>query len=206
MARPRDPAERARIVAAVERKEKTQRAARWTGVILVAILVIAGAAYGISKLPKPPQQVHWHATYEVFVEGKPVVFNQPQFFFDDNPDARYLAAHIHQCNPQLIHNEGKEGEGTLTGLFNIDLHGKLSNDELVVPQGAVDSGDYKVGGNNTLQLFVSHSNGTWEKVNDIPSYSFHNADRDLLLYGNYTADQVAQYEDSFPPFEEKVVC
>lgn len=206
MARPRDPAERARIVAAVERKEKTRRALRWTAGAIVVILVIAGAAYGLSKLPKAPAQVHWHAAYEIYADGNLVAFTSPQFFYDSNPNAQYLPAHLHQGCPTIIHNEAKEGQGHLADLFNYDLQGKLTNNELLVPAGAIGAGDYKVGGNQTLQLFVSHSNGTWEKENDITAYTFHNEDRDLLLYGNYTQDQIAQYETNFPLFSEKQVC
>jgi hypothetical protein len=215
MARPKDPEERRRIVAAAERKDKTKRTLRSLGIGAIVVVVLVAIGLVIAAVPKPPPQVHWHATYQVWVQSPQgtdelVSFAAPdgRFYFDNNRDAQYLPAHVHACNPNLIHNEAREGQGKLIDLFNSDwlsLGAHLSSTELIIPQGATFAGDYKDDGNHTVKLFVSHDNGTWEPDN-IQQYSFQNRDRILLMYGNQTADDVAQKEAAFPNFEDKVVC
>lgn len=216
MVRPKDRAARMQIVAEMERKEKAKRLSRSVAIGLVAILVLAGAVYGISKIPGPPKTVHWHAKFEVWVNDQQLDFSA---FADrsQNYDGKlYEPAHLHQP-ANIIHNEAKEGQGTLSKFFLYDLGGKIVNDEIVLPPGVRPvSGDFKNDGNKTLRMFLDQTpyedqinktapKSAWKPVTDIPNYSFHDGDRILVIYGNYTPDRVAQIEAQFPTFNARTV-
>lgn len=213
VAKPKDRSERMAIVAQMERKEKAKRFARNVAIGLVVLVLLAGAAYGISKIPSPPRSVHWHAKWEVFVNDEQLNFDN---FIDasrNNGGSLYLPAHLHKPS-NIIHNEGREGEGTMGKLFLYHLGGKLTNDEMVLPNGVLPtSGDFKDDGNHTLQMFLDQTpyeqqlnhTSSWHKVDNIPNYSFHDGDRILLVYGNDTADQLQKMETDFPLFNPATV-
>jgi hypothetical protein len=206
MARPKDPAERRRLVQQAERKEKTQRALRTTAFVLGGVVVLAGAVYGISKLPQPAPQVHWHATYQFWIDDQQTHIVSTNLFFesyDQSHATDALPAHVHECNPNLIHNEGREGEGSLVTLFEVTWGTKLTSNEVVIPPGMTPTGDYKTDSTHSLALYISHDNGTWAPAPI--STPFHDHDRYLLVYGNSTEDPTPK-EQAFPPFETSQVC
>ncbi len=203
MARPKDPGERRRRLAELQQKERSKRGVRIGIIVLVVGLAVAGAAYGLAHLPKQPGFVHWHAKYQVYANGDLVSFANPKW-----DGAIYEAAHLHAPNYDIIHNEAKEGQGTLGKFFEFDLGGKLTSNELVVPTGAMFAGDYVVGGNNTLALYWSNqaTGQNWTKFEGNPGdYSFHDGDRLLLLYGSYAAGDIARFEAAFPDFDPSKV-
>lgn len=215
MARPKDPAERARRVAEMERKASMRRGLRWGVVVLAALVVLGGVAYGISRIPPPPKDVHWHAKYQVWVDGQQVSFANSKFDANVQTDF-YLPAHMHGPNFDVIHNEGKEGQGTLGKFFAFGLFGgRIADDELVIPEGASlastgapFSGDFKVQGNQTLGLYASNqvTNQTWTRVPaSYADYSFHEGDRLLVVYGDNSPDAVALLEAQFPDFDPSTV-
>lgn len=199
MARSKDPAERQRRLAELEKNERSKRSLRVGIAVLVVGLAVAGAAYGLAHLPKQPGFVHWHAKYQVYVNGDLVSFTNPKW-----DGALYEAAHLHAPNYDIIHNEAKEGQGTLGKFFEFDLGGKLTSSELVVPTGATFAGDYLTGGNSTLTLFTSNqaTGQNWTKFEGNPGdYSFHDGDRLLVVYGAPSSDDIARFEDAFPDFD-----
>jgi hypothetical protein len=213
LARPKDRSERMAIVAQMERKERTKRFLRNSAIGLVVLVLVAGAAYGISKIPPPARTVHWHAKWEVFVNDQQMNFDNFIDVSRNNGGSLYLPAHLHSPS-NIIHNEGKEGQGTMSKLFLFHVGGKLTNDEMVLPNGVFPtSGDFKNDGNHTLQMFLDQTSypdqlnhtSNWHKVADIPNYSFHDGDRILLVYGNDTADQIQKFETDFPTFNPATV-
>jgi len=206
------------IVAQMERKEKSKRLLRNAAIGLAILIVVAGAAYGISKLPSPRRTVHWHAKYEVYVNSQHLNFDNPALNGQslNYNHALYLPAHLHSPS-DVIHNEGLEGEGTMAKFFDYDLGGKLTSTEMVVPPVVLGAnGDFKTDANHTLQMFLDQTpfadqinktapKSNWHQVNDFPNYSFHDGDRILLLYGNYTQDQIAQLEAQYATFDPKTI-
>jgi len=156
--------------------------------------------------------VHWHAAFQLWVDGQRVSFATAdgRFFFDDNRQAQYLPAHIHACNPTLVHNEASAQQpGRLRDLFDADFAfagGKLNDTELVVPQGAPLAGAYEADAANALTLLVSHDNGPWTQETSIVGYAFHDHDRILLAYGHDDAATLTQRADAFPAFSTAQVC
>ncbi|GEM_PF-5604656 len=215
MARPRTPEERAKRVAELEGKASRRRVLQWSVAVLVALLVVGGVAYGLSRVPKPAPDVHWHAKYQVWVNDQQLSFANSKFDANVNQDF-YLPAHMHGPNFDVIHNEGKEGEGTLGKFFQFGLSGgKIADDELVIPEGASlasggapFSGDFKNAGNQTVQMYVSNqvTNESWTRVaGNLAGFSFHDGDRLLILYGDYSPDRLAALEDQFPSFDPSTV-
>ena len=159
------------------------------------------------------RNVHWHAKWEVFVNDQQLDFSAFADTSRNNNGNLYLPAHLHQPT-NIIHNEGREGDGTMGKLFLYHLGGKLTNDEMVVPNGVLGaSGDFKNDGNKTLQMyfdqtpFAQQKNGTsnWRHATDIPDFSFHDGDRILLVYGDDSADQIQALEKQFPTFDPKTI-
>jgi hypothetical protein len=174
---------------------------------------VGGAAYGLSHAP--PRDVHGHAKLQVWVGDQQVSFANARFDANVNPDF-YAPAHLHGPDFDLIHNEGKEGQGTLGKFFAFGLSGgRIADDEIVVPEGASlaatgapFSGDLKAGGNQILALYVSNqaTNESWRPVpHGLGGYSFHDGDRLLILYGDDAPERVAQLEAQFPDFDPATV-
>lgn len=193
------PEERRKRLAQLERQEKARNALKWSSIAAVAIVLVAGAAYGISKLPKQPQQVHWHAKYRVYVDGQLVSFANPRF-----DGMKYEEAHIHAPEYDTIHNEGLEGRGTLGRFFEFQLGGKLSDTEIVLPQGSSIPGDYKANDTARVQILMSNQarGKDWAPIaSNYAGTEFHDGDRYLIVYGDPTAEQLAQFEAQYPDFD-----
>lgn len=188
----------------LERKENLKKYAKWGAYGVLGIVVLAGAAYGISLLPKEPKQVHWHAKYRVYVDGQLVNMANPRF-----DGMKYGDAHIHAPEYDKIHNEGREGRGTLGKFFDFQLGGKFTDTELLIPQGASPAGDFKVNDTEKLRVVVSNQeeNKTWSEIGGgFHDVSFHDGDRYIILYGNYTDTQISQAEAAFPDFNPKTTA
>lgn len=166
---------------------------------IIGIVVIAGLAFGISRLPKEPAQVHWHAKYRIYVNDRLVNLANPRF-----DGMHYNDAHLHSPDFDTIHNEGREGRGTMGAFFSYQLGGKLADDELVLPAGAVPAGDFKVNETNKLVMLISNQaeGKDWTPVTkDLAGVNFHDGDRILIVYGDDTPDRIAQLEAGFPDFD-----
>jgi hypothetical protein len=156
--------------------------------------------------------VHWHATLQLWVEGQRVRFQTAdgRFYYDVNREAQYLPAHIHACNPDLVHNEASTAQpGRLVDLFDHDFAfagGHLNDTALVVPQGAPLAGPHVANATDMLALYVSHDNGSWMQESSIAGYAFHDHDRILLVFGHDDAATVRQRADAFPLFSRAQVC
>lgn len=199
MASRRNPVERAQRLKQLERQQKLRQGARWAAYSVVGILVIAGAAYGISLLPEKPGMVHYHAKYQVYVDGEQVSFDHPAF-----NGMKYGPAHLHAPEYDKLHNEGREGSGTLGKFFAYTLEGKLSDNEMILPQGTSHPGTYVVNETKDLRLFVDNpsQDREWAEVqSDFADVSFQDGDRYLLLYGNYTDEEVLTLQQRYPSFD-----
>lgn len=194
------------------------------GVVLAVALALAGCAAspapsttittpGASTTTSTPaKQVHYHAKYQVWVNGTQLDFSDPRFNDRsvDNGGRLYLPAHLHVPS-DVVHNEAREGagEGTMSTFFHFTLGGKLANDEIVVPAGVrgVPTGTYhEDAGGRTVRMFVSHANATpWARVPDIPAYAFQDGDRILVIFGSESDAQVEQREAAFPPFDPRSI-
>jgi hypothetical protein len=155
-----------------------------------------------------PPNVHWHALFDVYVNGERMAISPSTaiaLFYEGG--ARFLPAHLHQCNPRLLHNEGDAESGSLAALFNVNWGsqgGALKPDDLTIPEGATLAGDYAVDETHALRLFESDDNGPWQEVDVTAPITDHA--RYVLVYGDETPDQVAAYEAAMPEFTTGAVC
>lgn len=182
----------------LERKAKAKQALRWGGYSALALVVVAGAAFAVINMPEGPASVHWHALYQVWLEDEEVSFANPAY-----SGMAYGAAHLHAPAYNKIHNEGKEGRGTLGRFFQFTVDSSLSDDRLVLSPGTSHPGTYVEEGDKQLRLFMDNAlkNTTWTEVlGGFADISFRDGDRYLFVYGNHTDEQIQMLQERFPPF------
>lgn len=199
MASRRNSPEQIQRLKRLERQQKLRKGVRWAAYSVVGLLLVASAAYGVSLLPDRPKMVHYHALYEVYVDDEQVSFAHPAF-----SGMKYGAAHLHAPEYGKLHNEGREGSGTLGRFFDFTLEGTLSDTEMVLPQGTSHPGTYTVNESRDLRLFVDNPsrNTTWAEVqSEFAEVSFQDGDRYLILYGNHTDEDIRLLQERFPPFD-----
>lgn len=149
VARPKSRDERLARVAQLERRESTKRYARYAAFSVAAIVLLAGAAYGISRIPKGPTTVHWHANWKVYVDGEPVRFTDRQF---DMSMAK-SRIHFHLPDDAKLHLEGPDNRLTLLDLFHSPLKGDISDTKLILPTGSTRPGSFENDANMRLQAY-----------------------------------------------------
>lgn len=195
MKRPRSADERRAIVASIERKEAMRKYAKVGGIALAAIVILAGAAYGVSLLPKKPTTVHWHANWKVYVNDENVRFTARSF----DMSVAKSRIHLHLPDDVKLHLEGPDNRLTLLDLFHSPLQGELSDGKMILPQGSSAPGTYESNATHQLHVYVKPLNGTWtELTHDIASHSMTDGEKVLVTYGNLTSAQIAQEQDSIP--------
>lgn len=195
-------AERVREAQRQARPQKLMKNVKVTALVLVGILALGGAVYGYTQLPDPPARVHWHAKYQIVVDNETVSFHDPEIY----DMRRYHDAHLHPPDQDIIHNEGREGRGNLAGFVKFTLGGDLTPAKLVLPPGSSKPGTYVEEDGNKVQIFVNNTEEgkPWTEISNPEEYSFRNYDRILILYGNYTDEELRALQENFPPYGEGI--
>jgi len=195
VARPKSRDERLARVAQLERRESTKRYARYAAFSVAAIVLLAGAAYGISRIPKGPTTVHWHANWKVYVDGEPVRFTDRQF---DMSMAK-SRIHFHLPDDAKLHLEGPDNRLTLLDLFHSPLKGDISDTKLILPTGSTRPGSFENDANMRLQAYYKPLKGNWTQIeSDIASHSMTDGEKVLVSFGNMSAEQILAQQDSIP--------
>lgn len=193
----RQRARRAEHAREVARRERPKQIAKYTAYVVAGILIVAGAAYGFMLLPDPPKRVHWHTQWLLIVEGEEVVMSHPKFdgMMGSGP-------HIHLPNYRTLHFEGKLDRGVQLGLFfKRALDGELTDDRIILPPETNKQGVFEETGNNTLFAYLQPGGqGNWtEYSGSLPKYlPKQDKDRLLIMYGNYTVDEIAAAQERVP--------
>ena len=157
---------------------------------LVAILAISGTRYS-SEINKygTVGSAHEHAAFVINVNGTPIDFSQPQY----------------QVKSRLIHVEGGDGFtlhrhtdrvpfGEFLRSENMNLEDNcfsisgVSSSQQGQQQG--EQREYCTNGTESLRAYVNGKE--LESPASLGDYILRDDDRILLIYGNQTADQLAQ--------------
>lgn len=179
----------------LERKEGLRRFGKIAAFSVAGLVVIAGAVYGLSLLPKAAATVHWHANLKTFVNDQQISFTSPRFDMSQSKSR----IHFHLPNDMQMHLEGPSDRLRLIDFFHSPLGGDISDSKLVLPDGSSRPGTYTANDTSQLRLFYLPLNGNWtELASGIPQHSFANGEKAALLYGNYTAEQIATIEAGIP--------
>lgn len=146
------------------------------GVAIVAAL--AGTAYGLSLIPDPPENVHWHPTWEAYVNDQNVRWEGRQF------DMSMMGGgiHFHQPNDDVVHAESRSDRLTLGDLL-VRLRGAISDESLTIPSQATPSGEFRANGTARLQVFVQPEGEGWrEIVDDFQNVALEDRARVLVTF------------------------
>lgn len=211
---------RAQNAKATARRTAPARLARKAIVPAIILLLVAGIAAGFYVTAKGQGKCpgHWHATFDVYVQGNDGNVTRESYrnaAFDLNGQTP-LRAHMHQSdNKNQFHFEqGGLCVGVKEALGYVDT--TLTANELKLDghhQAMGQAGTYKPEGNKTLTVYVEHvsdrhyqlRNGVkviasetleWKKqtAKSVLDYQLKDGERILVLYGDYTEDQVHQFQ------------
>lgn len=146
------------------------------GVAIVAAL--AGTAYGMSLIPDPPKNVHWHPTWEAYVNDQNVRWSGRQF------DMSMMGGgiHFHQPNDNVVHAESRSDRLTLGNLF-VRLRAEITDDSLTIPSEAMPSGEFTANETARLRVFVQQPGEEWSEISaDFPDVVLADKARILVTF------------------------
>lgn len=133
------------------------------------------------------QQIHEHADFALFIDGKQFDFNTSQFLSTEG-DERSPNVHIHAPRPTVVHSHLS---GSTWDEFFRSLGFELNDptipavtpetSSLKLPDGTV----LQAGNGKTFKFFV---NGV--RVDGVSDYDVSDLDRVLISYGSETPEQV----------------
>lgn len=188
------------------RERRTQRAARVKrnpfgqvrrgtvlkgGVVLGVVVLIAAGVWGSQQLPEPHKSVHWHAAFEVFVEGNQLSFMAPAY---DLSGANYMRGHLHNQgqggNDDVVHIEGLSG--LTCGLwFENGLNAKMTDKSIQFNGPPSNGAKYENNATGSWKLYVHHQGTTdWALISKMSSYQPKQKDRLLFTYGSEPKDEL----------------
>lgn len=143
---------------------------------------------------------HWHSTFEVYVDGDKVSFQD----FNLENGRTPLSSHLHRGNDAQWHFEPNPARcidfSEALSFVGMDLeNGRLELDGSVHQANGV-AGVYKDDGNKTLQVYRAIGNGEWEQISAKSAAGKQRPDgeRMLILYGTYSPEEIAALQDGVP--------
>lgn len=141
------------------RLEQRKSVATKVALVVGVVLAIAATAYGFSLMPERPKNVHWHPTWEVYVNDANVQWAGRDFDMSNMG----LGMHFHQPNDNLIHAETRSDRLLLGGLIE-RLGGSLSDERLVIPAPAGPSGEFLASEVEPLRVLVQPEGEEWREI------------------------------------------
>ncbi|MEK6976045.1 MAG: hypothetical protein AABY18_06855 [Candidatus Thermoplasmatota archaeon] len=185
------------------RKDAPVRMARKAIVPGIIILVIAAIVAGFYFTAKNQGECpdHWHATFDVYVQddngtAQRISFRHPDFDLSRNTPMR---SHMHQRDGknQFHFEQGAQCVGVEEAFGYVDVELNANSMTLQGAHAALgQEGTYREEGNKTLEAYVQSPSGEWRhpSVKSILDYQLKDGESILILYGNYTDEQVAQFQ------------
>lgn len=172
---------------------------------IITVVIVAAGGYGayayfsgqpadsgasaLAQPIGPLGSTHIHADFAVFLDGEELTpldasyFVRNRFVHVESGAGAGTVMHIHATNVPL-------------GFFFRSL-GMTFNSECF----RLDNGlEYCNEGNKTLKMFVRGFNGEWEENRQFHTYVFRDLDQILITYGDETAEEIAQQQDSVTSF------
>lgn len=182
------------------------RQIRWGKVIVpLLLLTVAGAVVAVpfvynDFLIDDSCPGHWHSTMKAYVNGTEVDFTAYNLESQRTPisshfhrnDARYKW-HFEPAQRRCI--EFREA----ASYIDLELHG----DRIVLDglhENAPWGGEHRTDGNNTVQALHKVGDNDWRniEIGRLNERQLRDGERVLILYGDYTEDQVRSYQESVP--------
>ena len=167
------------------------------GIVALAIFGLI-TTYTVPLLfPKlhPPDEVHYHADFLLYLNGVPYNFSQAKYMSAENGSDLNQFIHIHDMNGKVIHLH--RGGVTLGKFFN-SLNMTFNPNCFVLDNGTA----YCNSGSGSLKMYVQHlsednstnttRSGSWEQNYVMNNYQFNDLDRILITYGNETYTQIQE--------------
>lgn len=170
---------------------------------------------------------HWHATFEVYVpgaNGKPELIDMASpraanggHFYDLNGGAGWgLSVHMHQTGseagsdprlyPTQLHYEPQDGScvGVKSTLHAMEIDADASSLKLFGAHAQVHQDKtWTVNATDSLHYYLDSKvggNWTWgeQSWSDLKGHQLRDGESLLVLFGNYTPDQVKQLQAGVP--------
>ena len=152
---------------------------------------------------------HWHATFHIVLDSHQVSFADPEFYLEGNRTMP-IATHLHKGNDYEWHFEPNparciplwDANRRVAVAWN-DTGLTLWGAHAHIPLAGTDrtqGGSYIANASHALQFFLRHPDQDWQATTGLAlaGAQLQDGDRVLVLYGNYSDDQVTLFEASVP--------
>lgn len=143
------------------RREERKALAGKVALGVVVVLAIAATAYGMSLLPDRPKNVHWHPTWEVYVNDESVRWSGRQFDMSEMGSGM----HFHQPNDDTIHAESRTDRLKLGGLL-VRIGSEITDNSLAISPLATPSGVFTENETAPLRVFAKPDGEDWREIED----------------------------------------
>lgn len=206
---------RAERVRKGERKKLPAKALKNAALVVVVVLVLAGAVYGVNKLNTLApscalQSSHEHATFYIYDNGELLHFKHPKFNMQGSGVGVLPGKmHMHQPVDDQLHLEFGCGPfGQFFDYTGMELRpGYLKLDEEL--HGGKVLQDQ---GNQTLKMYLFEPDmdnvplGNWTLKPDLHKHQLRDCERALITYGNQTDQQIEQQRAATRPPTDSSGC
>lgn len=164
--------------------------------IVIPILIVGFIGYGLywALLTEGVGTIgstHIHADFAIFLDGEEIT-PLPEQYFVASP---------------YVHVETGPGVGTVIHMHATNVPLKMFFDSLGMK---FNSECFEVGrdnrycnyGDNTLKMFLKHSNATWEQNFEYGKYVFQDLDKILITYGDETDEEIQLQQNNVTDFSK----
>lgn len=185
------------------RKQAPGKMLRKAIVPAIIILVIAGISAGFYFTAKNQGDCpgHWHATFDVYVQQSDGTTDRMEFrhpAFDLNGQTPFRS-HMHQAdNKNQFHFEqGGQCVGVQEAFSYVDVDVRATSLTFDGAHSALgQAGTYRVNDTRSLDAYIESADGVWRhpSVRSILNYQLLDGERLLLTYGDFSPDEIAQFQ------------
>ena len=202
-----DDVRRMRQERAAQNRRKGLPAKLGKRALVVAIVVVAvgGIAYAVQQNLESRGECpgHWHATFQIFIDGERVAFPQPPYLL--SPQGKLpMRLHMHSPSQEVLHFEPLQPEcmSTKEAFETVDI--ELGPTVMTVgPDHGPLAGTYEANATSALRYFVQPRNETMQETTwaQVGGRQLANGEKLLIAYGNYTDAEIKAMMDgiSTPP-------
>jgi len=180
--------------------------------VLLAVVAVGAVVWGAMQLHGPgiphERTRHWHAAFNVFVDGNEVDFHKCEFDLNGcqgRAGIGYVPAHLHYNDEgrYVLHIEHPVSLGNLTLGRVFDRWGfNLTNTSFTLDGRVYHRERYENNATHTWQLWAAAcftEPPKWSRITDLPGYAMQQHDRFLLTYTNATSfDEISWQTEHIP--------
>jgi len=155
--------------------------------IIILILAIATILFinGCSEKNNfgPRGSAHSHADFKIYILGKPLNLNSPQFQVMED------ITHLENNDGDLLHTHAT---GITLGYFLGSLGMDLNNECITTNTG----NQYCVLGKATLKVYAKNQFSNWVQIFEPADYVINQLDKILVTYGSESEDEINKQQES----------